>query len=415
MKNLHRGLAIVTALLLLIIIISAESTLTASAFQGTFQQLNKPTSKTVTVNSNEGEQDPVVVKGTFYAIYTVARSVILAWSNNGGATFSYKRVDNGSGATTGANLATSDGNLYMIWLKGSSIQSRTLFANKTDSKIVNLGVGIAPEMAASGNDVYVAFNNGSGIITVAYSHNYGLNYSRINVSSLGSSGEATIAAHGSNVYAAWEDAINNNRTIYEAASHDNGTTFVSHSLTPNSNDSREPRIAISTQTGYVYMTWREDPTRTLAVVYVASSYDKGATFNIQAVTPADTVSRESIILAVGPNVYDVFRERNISGSYDVDFVVSNNSGATFSTPFDLSGSTGITKISSEDNTPALSVQGSTIYFAWNNDTSVLDRTSTNGGLSFSPVITLGLGNNSLISQQYVIWQHNSTAIDFAIV
>ena len=94
----------------------------------------------------------------------------------------------------------------------------------------NTGFSPNPQIAAIGNNVYVTWTDntpGNDDIFFAVSNNNGTSFGTpINLSNnTGDSFNPQIAASGNNVYVTWEDSTPGNDDIFFAVSNNNGTSF----------------------------------------------------------------------------------------------------------------------------------------------------------------------------------------------
>ena len=123
----------------------------------------------------------------------------------------------------------------------------------------NTGNSSNPQIAASGNNVYVTWYDdtpGNSDIFFAVSNNNGISFGTpINLSNnTGGSSSPQIAAIGNNVYVTWEDDTPGNSDIFFAASNNNGTSFGTPiNLSNNTGGSFNPQIAASGQQCLCYM------------------------------------------------------------------------------------------------------------------------------------------------------------------
>ena len=95
----------------------------------------------------------------------------------------------------------------------------------------NTGNSFNPQIATSGNNVYVTWYDatpGNNDIFFAASNNNGTSFGTpINISNnTGSSFNPQIATSGNNVYVTWQDDTPGNFDIFFAASNNNGTALV---------------------------------------------------------------------------------------------------------------------------------------------------------------------------------------------
>jgi hypothetical protein len=168
--RLHASVAVVMGLLLLTLPI-AQATTFGSAIR-------------ITTNTGYSEYPSVAVAGNY---------VYVVWGDNTPVT--------GSGST------------YEVWLRVSS-NSGASFGSPV-RLTTNTGVSEYPSVAAVGSNVYVAWDDntpvtgsdGSYEIWLRVSSNNGVSFgSPIRITTnTGTSGEASVAAVGNNVYIAWED------------------------------------------------------------------------------------------------------------------------------------------------------------------------------------------------------------------
>ena len=97
-------------------------------------------------------------------------------------------------------------------------------------------------------------------------------------------------------------------------------------------------------------------------------------------------SRDSQIVAIGNNVYVVFRSSSAAGANNILFTNSTDGGANFDSAIDLSESGVLSE------TPQLSVSGNSVYVVWKEVNDIVLRNSTNNGDTFDfPAETLSSG------------------------
>ena len=178
----------------------------------------------------------------------------------------------------------------------------------------------------------------------------------------GGSSNPQIAASGNNVYVTWHDdtPAGSNGDIFFASSNNNGVSFGTPiNLSNNTGNSSNPQIAISGNN--VYVTWFDD-TPGNRDIFFAVSNNNGISFG----TPINLSNNTGDsfgpqIAAIGNNVY-VTWEDDTPGNSDIFFAVSNNNGTSFGTPINLSNNTGGSFI------PQIATSGNNVYVTWQDDT-----------------------------------------------
>ncbi len=203
-------------------------------------------------------------------------------SKDGGQTFSFVAPLNISGTVTGDSdlypaIAAAGNNVYVTWTNDSSACpitcSNTMFRASTNNgasfgSIMNLYTNnqitdLNPEIAASGNSVYVVWTNSTGAIPQILfrgSTNQGSSFNSIkNLSPVPlSSNQQVIAAVGTNVYVVWVES-NSSNEVFLASSRDSGSTFGSaQDLSPTVGNGLSPMPAIGASGPNVYVAWQDD-------------------------------------------------------------------------------------------------------------------------------------------------------------
>jgi hypothetical protein len=195
-------------------------------------------------------------------------------SIDNGATFGAKiNLSSTTGYTSqgGAKMAVSGNNVYVLWA-GSGSSSMSLFFRASVNNGANFGSVISPDnsasndlnswqLAASGNDVYVLWNNGLGSsryrVLFNRSPNNGASFGSIinlayDLSSKDYAYRSKIAASDSNVFVTWESMLNGlNMDIFLASSSNSGATFDTPISQTSSDDAWNPQVAASGSNAYV--------------------------------------------------------------------------------------------------------------------------------------------------------------------
>ena len=147
----------------------------------------------------------------------------------------------------------------------------------------NNGDSSVPQIAVSGNNVYVTWQDttpGNVDIFFAVSNNNGTSFGTpINLSNnTGFSFAPQIATSGNNVYVTWDDDTPaGSRDIFFAASNNNGTSFSTPiNLSNNTGHSFLPQIAAIGSN--VYVTWQDDTPAGNDDIFFAVSNNNGTSF-----------------------------------------------------------------------------------------------------------------------------------------
>ena len=131
--------------------------------------------------------------------------------------------------------------------------------------------------------------------------------------------------NASNAYVVWEDDTPGNLDIFFRASQGLGTINISN----NTGISANPQIAVSGNN--VYVTW-QDTTPGNADIFFAVSNNNGISFS----TPINLSNTTGFsvnpqIATSGNNVYVTWDDDTTSGFSDIFFAASNNNGTSFGT------------------------------------------------------------------------------------
>lgn len=304
--------------------------------------------------------------------------IFLSTSTDGGDTFNGGtslspgapvNISNDLGVTPQVALSSSYANI--VWTNSTSgngdiFFSRVTLGTTSASLPVDLssltGSSITPQLAASGTNVYVVWNDnhpGNSDIFFANSSDSGGTFATpVNLSSTSSlSLDPQVAISGSNVYVAWSDNTFGSGDILYSKSTDGGTTFNSGTLgspgTPvnlsnNSGASSKPQIGITGTN--VDITWSDTTSGNSGILLVASD-DSGATFGSDSNLSNDNTSVAPQISTIGTNSFLVWED--ITGNDDVFFRSATTTSADISfdaTQYKLSQNATITITDSSSNT-----------------------------------------------------------------
>ncbi len=208
-----------------------------------------------------------------------------------------------------------------------------------------------------------------------------------------SGGSPQIAATGNNVYVAWRDnhVTPVNDEIFFKASSNNGAIFGPvRNLSSDSGASRDQRI---TSVGSdVYVVWTDVTVDPLGDVMFARSIDGGGSFGTVNLsnTPGEA-SYEAHLAAVGPYVYAVWVD-----SSGIFIKTSIDSGGDFGAAVNLSSS-GYSVF------PEVAAAGNNVYVAWlgnylSPDDDLFFRSSSDNAGSFGTTVNLSNGSGFSVRQ-----------------
>ena len=338
-------------------------------------------------------------------------------------------VSNNTGSSQNPQIAASGNNVYVTWIDNTPGNADIFFAVSNNNGTSfgppinisnNAGSSQNPQIAASGNNVYVTWqdNTPTGNIDIffAVSNNNGTSFGPpINISNnTGSSEVPQIVASGNNVYVTWRDEIPDNTDILFAVSNNNGASFDTPiNLSNNTGFSINPQIAASGNN--VYVTWNDNTANTPDnnEIFFTASNNNGTSFGPPINISNNAGSSEVPQIATsGNNVYVTWADDN-PGNTDILFAVSNNNGTSFGPPINISNNIGLSVFQQ------LAVSGNNVYVTWIDNTpgnaDILFAVSNNNGTSFGPPINIS--NNAGISlfpqlavsgnNVYVTWQDNT--------
>ena len=251
------------------------------------------------------------------------------------------------------------GNIYMAWEDDTANNSNILFSRSTDGGATFLPTPAAKQVS----------------------------------NSLGCSFSPVMAVDaGANINIVWEDSPDcsfGTSNIFFSRSTDGGMTFsapTNLSATMNTALFSVPQIAVDTA-GNINVVWESD-TGNLAVWFSGSS-DGGNTFSapkMVSTNPSGSMGPQIAVDKSG-NI-NVGWEDDIAGHSDISFSRSTDNGTTFSPPVNLSNPLG--NCIANSNSPRIGVDlGANINVVWSNDCGgnfdiFLSRSADSGATFSSP-------------------------------
>lgn len=324
-------------------------------------------------------------------------------------------------------LVSSDG-IFAIWVGTQSGRSDVFFSKSTDggntfSIPINLsadthGQSAYAAFAQKDKNVYVVWQTsltGTADVFLAKSTDGGNSFGKPILISDSAKLAAfpQMAISDNHVYFSWlEMAENNSTNIVFTKSDDGANTIGTPSyMTSHSGNSGIPKlVATGSQ---VYLAW-EDNSKKNFEIYLSKSDDYGATFNPpvdisttsgQSGTPQIAVSKN--------NIYAVWMD-DTSGNYDILFAKSSDGGKSFGDPVNVS------KLHTDSGYPQLAVSGNDVYVTWTQtivdpNYDVYFAKSTDDGKTFDAPINIskdlgpsGWPNIATDGAIYISWVDSST-------
>ena len=344
-------------------------------------------------NGTQGPPGPPVNASNAYAVWydnTPGNNDILFRASQIFAT--PINLSNNAGVSFNPQIATSGNNVYVTW-QDSTPGNYDIFFAASNTNGASFGTPInlsnnaggsqLPQIATSGNNVYVTWYDdtlGNNEIFLAASNDNGTSFGTpINLSNnAGDSFKPQIATSGNNVYVTWQDSTPGNADTFFAVSNNNGTSFGTPiNLSNNAGDSFNQQIATSGNN--VYVTW-EDGTFGSTEIFFAVSNNNGLGFG----TPINLSnnaggSQLPQIATSGNNVYVTWYDDTL-GNNEIFLAASNDNGQIFSTPINLSNNTGFSAL------PQIATSGNNVYVTWYDDTlgnnEIFLAASNDNGTSF---------------------------------
>jgi len=337
-----------------------------------------------------------------------------------------ERLSNMSGISIFPAIAVSGSNVYVAWTNDTTGNNEIYFKRSTDNgatwkdskQLTTSGTSMNLAIAASGSSVYVAWfegDTGNNEIYFKRSTDSGATWKAAKrlTSNSGDSRYPAIAASGSNVYVAWEDDSPGDFEIHFRRSADNGATWLTaKKLTNNLGSSTSPAIAASGSN--VCVTW-QDMNPGNEEVYFRRSADNGATWlTAKRLTNNLAVSGNPDMAASGSNVQVIWQDDRLGAEDDeIHYRQSTDNGAIWLANKRLTTNT------VDSQYPAIAVNGSNVCAVWQEefpaDYRIYCKRSTDGGASWGYNTRLTYYANPCTypdvavsaSKIYVVWSYGA--------
>jgi hypothetical protein len=307
--------------------------------------------------------------------------IFFSRSTDGGSTFSAPlNLSNDPADSLSPQLAVdAAGNINIVW-ESDDIKFGVLFSHSTDGGATfstpldlatNTGGSFAAQLAlASDGSINVVWeddtNSGSSISYSRSSDNGATFSAPKNLSSANSFGSQIAVDASGNIFVIWADSTPGNLDIFFSRSIDQGATFSTpKNLSNTPSTSLHAHIAVAATSG-VYVVWEENiaADSNNKDLFFARSSDSGGTFSAPANLSNTFGNSTNAWLIVDPTgAIDLSWEDDTTGLTNILFSRSQDAGATFSNPQNLSNDSG----SSSDSQIAADKNGD-LNVVWSDDT-----------------------------------------------
>jgi hypothetical protein len=352
-----------------------------------------------------------------------------ARSSDVGTTFSSKISLTDRAMVSDPLIAAHENNVYLLWTAAgrfeniADVYDDIFFRASHDDgatfgPVINLSDNIGnswrPQIAVSGNNVYVIWEDYSPEkirILLRISNDRGNTFgSLITLSSDNDKSKAPqIAVSNSNIYVVWHDSEPDDQIILRSSTN-NGTTFSKpiNLRSANTGTSCCPKIAASEND--VYVVWADNELGGLYSghynLHFRASHNRGLTFD--HIINLSEIARDYKITASGRNVYvtwtNVLPINRTMENAEAFFIRSTDNGMRFENPINLSDNEG------SSGNQQIAVSDDNVYVAWVDHTlgydEILFRGSNDNGASFGRVINLSNSTGISVDPSIAVFGNN---------
>jgi len=354
----------------------------------------------------------------------------------------------GSNNSFSSQIASSDKDTYIVKTekdRGSGDISMEKIVNNSTLSSPAISIGNAsanstnPEVSAAGNNVYVVWSDTNGtkgadadIFFSSSSDNGGSFDQPVNLSNnIGNSTNPEVAASGDNVYVGWSDtngAKGGNGDIFFRSSRDRAGSFGEPSnLSDNERNSTNPEVAASGDN--VYVVWadsrEETGTSDNVNLNLKTSTDNGIHFGDRKIIKRDVDKETHLpqITASDGNVYIALADKDAKegkpNNFQVILRTSTDNGTEFSNKKSLKKD-----IDNKTHLPRMAASGDNVYVVWSDTNGakggngdIFFSSSRDRAGSFGEPINLSDNNQNSTNPQvsasggniYVFWNDFSSA------
>jgi hypothetical protein len=332
----------------------------------------------LSARSSKGDFDIKNVKNNNYSISLL---------NHPGTTINYSTSLSNNIKRVNLELSSFDNNVYVVWEEGSYGKSYIVLKKSNDSGVtfsapVNITspaivsdyfVHPDPDIAVSGNDVYIVWKDSNSGIFFKKSEDKGETFGgKIRLdednSIRGIISDLHISAFGNNVYIVWKDS---NSGIFFKKSEDKGVTYYPITLLTDRTNVSHLKMVASTNNN-VHLAWQDVVSGDYSIFYKRSK-DGGKSFGevIKLNIRSEDSFEPDVTTANSKNVFVVWKSANTG----ILLRSSMDRGASFSSPILLSNATNVSDLK-------ITAVGTHVYVVWKSSTIIL-KASSNSGNAFN--------------------------------
>jgi hypothetical protein len=342
-----------------------------------------------------------------YVAYTDStQNIGVSFSANNGTIFSGPTLICGGSCAAGTDqkpaIAVSGQYLYVAWLDGDG---NIAIARSDDSGASFVGVApfeleitgsqqSGPHIAVSGNSVYIQWIDDNGKVVFDASNNNGVAWNGIQVLSTTSNiFDPQLAAAGTNAYVTWEDkSVDGSGDINATVLTSSGTVVGANNNLSNTPGQASAKPQIAANATNVYVVWQESGKD----VFFAKSINDGTSFGSGTnLSNSGGTADNPQIAANATKVYVVWQDTVTgTGTNEILFKASSNSGTTFGSAINVSGTPG------ESVFPKVALSGNNVFVVWQDKTidstgDILFKASSDSGTTFGGLKKLNSNINTI--------------------
>jgi hypothetical protein len=310
------------------------------------------------------------------------------------------------------NIAVSGNNVYVIYNNADdlfikiSTNNGTTFPTTTNISAVGAAAAVTNSDIAIGNHVYVAWQDRNNIFVEKNSTTSGA-FSGTQSQLDGTAVTATapkIAASGDNVWVVWKESSKVLFSVSSTAA--SASSFIAK--TELSSSGADPQIVTTGSTAYVVWSDTLDSpfTGNIKLAMIASDGTVTRTVGFGNTTGASETPQ---IAVSGTTAYVVWKDSTPSGSNgDILFSKISDTGVISVNGTNLSSNSGTS------SNPQIAIDGSDAYVTWQDDTSsnfdVLFKHSTDSGANFGSQVNLSNTTSSSTSPSIAVSGNNVNVV-----